>query len=65
VVSYSHIDGTVCVRPGPGDLTVGSIVHSEFTISYGLCEHTIVSVEEFKKAITVADILAAVETRLK
>lgn len=47
MIEYAHEDGSVCARPGPRDLPVGSLVESEFEIVYSVCEHTIVAVHEF------------------
>src|SRR5690348_9561218 len=64
IVEYGHADGTVCARPGPSDLAIGTLVGSEFRVEFGLCEHTILAVHDVatepeEKAVTVANILGA------
>lgn len=43
MVEYHH-DAQVCVRPGPRDLPLGTLIESEFQIQLDLCEHRILAV---------------------
>ncbi len=71
MIEYAHEDGTVCARPGPRGIPVGSLIESTFELSYGVCEHVIEAVHEFapetepepQPQITVQNILQTIERK--